>query len=215
MAQIFPRWTNRLPLAVTLAFLAGIVLLVLFVWYYFSPWYTDVGYRPVQPVPFSHKFHAGELGLDCRYCHVGAEISSAAMVPPTKTCMNCHTLIKPESELLGPVRDSWETGSSLQWIRIHEVPDYAYFNHSPHIQAGVGCFSCHGDIAGMEVVELTEPLSMSWCLDCHRDPADHLRPMEAITSMDWQPPPNQSELATDWISAKGIDPPLDCSGCHR
>ncbi|UCH10764.1 MAG: cytochrome C [Fidelibacterota bacterium] len=215
MAQIFPSWTNRLPLAVTLAFLSGVVLLVFLVWYYFSPWYTDVGYRPVQPVPFSHKFHAGELGLDCRYCHVGVEISSVAMVPPTKTCMNCHTLIKPESELLAPVRESWETGLPMQWIRIHEVPDYAYFNHSPHIQAGVGCFSCHGNIAGMEVVELNKPLSMGWCLDCHRNPAGHLRPLAEITNMDWEAPLDQRELAKEWIAVKSIDPPLNCSGCHR
>ena len=215
MAQIFPRWTNKLPLAVAIGTVAFIVLIIFLVWYYFSPWFTDVGYQPVQPVPFSHKLHAGDLGLDCRYCHTGVEVSPVAMVPPTKTCMNCHTLIKTESERLAPVRESWASGQPLQWVRIHEVPDYAYFNHSPHIAAGVGCSSCHGNIAAMEVVELKKPLSMGWCLDCHRNPAPHLRSAADITNMAWKLPADQLERAIQIMANKALDPPVDCSGCHR
>lgn len=215
MGQIFPRWTNRLPLIFTVGFLFAVALIVFLIWYYFSPWFTDVGYRPEQPVAYSHAFHAGELGLDCRYCHIGVEESSVAMIPPTKTCMNCHILVKPESEKLARVRESWETGRSLDWIRVHDLPDFAYFSHIPHIEAGVGCASCHGNIATMEVVELREPMSMKWCLACHRDPAPHLRPVAAVTDMDWTPAADQAQRAADWIKERQLYPPVECSGCHR
>jgi hypothetical protein len=215
LPQIFPRWTNRLPLIFTVGSLTTVILIVFLIWYYFSPWFTDVGYRPHQPVAYSHKFHVGELGLDCRYCHVGVEESSVAMIPPTKTCMNCHILVKPESEKLAKVRESWETGIPLEWIRVHDLPDFAYFTHSPHIGAGVGCATCHGNIAAMEVVELRKPLSMKWCLDCHRDPGPHLRPATAITDMDWTTPVDQMQLAAGWIRERQINPPVECSGCHR
>ena len=215
MAQIFPEWTNKLPPIV-----AGMVILILvgiigFFWYYGSPYYTDVGYRPEQPVPYSHKLHAGELGLDCLYCHTGVEVSPVAGVPPTQTCMNCHTMIKPDSEKLKPIRESWESGEPMEWIRIHKVPDYAYFDHSIHINAQIGCSSCHGRIDRMEVVSLVEPLSMKWCLDCHRNPAPYIRPPGNITNMEWVPPGNQLTFANRFISKNNIDPPTDCTGCHR
>ena len=139
-----------------------------FFWYYGSPKYTDVGYRPRQPVPYSHKLHAGDLGIDCRYCHYSVEKSAVANIPPTSVCMNCHTLILPESEKLLPVRESWATGEPIKWVRIHKIGEYAYFNHSIHIDRGVSCISCHGNVADMEVVEQKKPLSMGWCLECHR-----------------------------------------------
>lgn len=215
MAQIFPQWTNKLPLILLVVGLFATVSAVAGVWYYFSPEYTDVGYRPVQPVPYSHKLHAGDLGIDCRYCHTSVETSAKANVPPTATCMNCHTLILPESEKLLPIRESFATGQPMEWVRIHNIPDYAYFNHSSHINVGVGCVSCHGDVSKMVVVEQQKPLSMGWCLDCHRNPDPNLRPLEEVTNMTWQPPADQADFVARWKKEKNINPPVNCSGCHR
>jgi len=215
LAQIFPKWTNRLPvyfLSGTVAILAAVTG---FFWYYGSPKYSDVGYRPKQPVPYSHKLHAGDLGLDCRYCHSQVETSAAAGVPPTQTCMNCHKLILPESEKLLLVRESWSKRLPIQWVRVHDLPDFVYFDHSVHLNAGVGCASCHGNVAQMEVVTQKEPLSMSWCLDCHRNPDRHLRPREELTNMNWTPPAEQPQLARRIRAERGINPTVDCSGCHR
>jgi hypothetical protein len=215
LAQLFPQWLNRLPLYAALAGpLVGAVAIG-GVWYYGSPKYTDAGYAPQQPVPYSHALHVGELGIDCRYCHVSVETSPVANIPPTKTCMNCHTLVKRDSELLAPIRDSLANDTPMRWVRVHSLPDYSFFNHSSHVRAGVGCVSCHGAIHEMEVVTQVEPLSMGWCLDCHRNPAPHLRPTEEVTNMDWFPPKDQAEFARQAIEEKGIDPPVDCSGCHR
>ena len=215
MAQIFPKWTNQLPIV----FVIVVALLgaggVGFFWYYGSPEYTDVGYRPTQPIDYNHKVHAGDLGIDCRYCHTTVEISASANVPPTQTCMNCHTLVKPESEKTAPLLASWQAGKPIEWVRVHMLPDYAYFDHSAHISVGGGCVSCHGNVAEMEKVTQVEPLSMSWCLDCHRNPAEHLRPISEVTNMKWEAPQNQLEFAENIIKEKNISPPLDCSGCHR
>jgi len=186
-----------------------------FFWYYGSPVYTDVGFRPTQPIDYSHKLHAGDLGIDCRYCHSNVEVSPHANVPPTQTCMNCHTLILPESEKLLPVRESHQVGIPIEWVRVHMLPDYAYFDHSAHLRAGVGCISCHGRVDQMAKVQQVEPLSMGWCLDCHRDPAKHLRPPSEVTNMTWTPPENQLERAQQQIEELDINPPVDCSGCHR
>ncbi|RMF10363.1 MAG: cytochrome C [Candidatus Neomarinimicrobiota bacterium] len=215
MAQLFPKWTNRLPLLIVAGLLIVAVGLMGLIWYYGSPWYTDVGYRPEQPVPYSHKLHAGDLGIDCRYCHVAVEKSAVASVPPTQTCMNCHRLIKPDSEKLRPIRESWETGTRMQWIRVHKIPDYAYFNHSAHLRGGIGCETCHGNIAQMEVVQQVQPLSMSWCVSCHRNPAPYLRPFDQLTTMGWTPPDNQNEVGQRYMQERNIHPPTDCAGCHR
>lgn len=215
LAQIFPKWTNRIPLIIVIIAFFGLTSTVGFIWYYGSPKYTDVGYAPKQPIDYSHKLHAGELGMDCRYCHTTVEHAAVAGIPPTQTCMNCHTLVKAESEKLAVLRDSWAADKSIQWIRIHNLPDYAYFNHSAHLSAGIGCESCHGNIASMEVVQLAEPLSMSWCLDCHREPEQHIRPQEQLTAMNWQAPADQMQFAKTFIEEKKITPPIDCSGCHR
>jgi hypothetical protein len=185
------------------------------VWYYGSPKYTDAGYRPEQPVPYSHALHAGELAIDCRYCHVSVESSPVANIPPTQTCMNCHKIVARDSVLLEPIRESFDSGRPMRWVRVHSLPGYAYFNHAVHVRAGVGCISCHGPIHEMEVVMQVEPLSMSWCLDCHRNPAPHLRPTDEVTNMEWVPPRDQAEFAQRAMLEKNLDPPLDCSGCHR
>lgn len=215
MAQIFPKSSNKVPRLVLAVLVIAVLAVIGGIWYWFSPWYTDVGYAPEQPVPYSHKLHVADLGLDCRYCHTGVEKSAVAMVPPTQTCMNCHTLIKPDSPKLKALRASWENKTPMEWVRIHKTPDYAYFNHSAHITAGVGCESCHGNIAAMEVVHQDQPLSMSWCLDCHRNPAPHLRPASAITAMGYTPPADQADFAAKRIRERNMKPPVTCSGCHR
>lgn len=214
MAQIFPKWTNEIPKVAPPFLLIGGALVTFGIWFWFSPQHTDVGYQPRQPVPYSHKLHAGNLGMDCRYCHTGAEQSPHAGVPPTQTCMNCHATVKTESPKLAKVRKSWETNQPIEWVRIHKTPDYAYFDHSAHLTVGVGCKSCHGRIDQMVVVSQKEPLNMEWCLNCHRNPAQALRPLDKITDMTWEP--DAAWKATAAEKAKKLQPPVtSCSGCHR
>ena len=215
MAQIFPKWTNKIPIAIVIGMLPISAIGVTLVGYYASPKFTDVGYRPVQPIPYSHKLHAGDLAIDCRYCHAQVEVSPVATIPPAKVCMNCHQILKRDSPLLAPLQQSVTTGTPIHWVRIHNVPDYAYFDHSVHVGAGVGCASCHGNIQEMEVVQQTEPLSMSWCLDCHRDPSMHLRPLDEVTNMQWEPGDDQIAFAASVMKERNINPSTDCSACHR
>jgi hypothetical protein len=211
---IFPRWTNKLPLLIALTLPVVVAAAVGVVWYWFSPKYTDVGYRPNQPVSFSHKLHAGELGLDCRFCHNTVESADVAAIPPTSTCMNCHVQVKKDSPRLALVRQSFETGESIPWVRVHQLPDYAFFSHQPHLAAGVGCASCHGRVDSMTVVNMDQPLSMSWCLDCHRDPKPHLRPKGvSVTDMTWTPSSETKE--GEGRRSRDPEPPTHCSGCHR
>ena len=217
MAQIFPRWTNLLHFVAGAGAAFAVLSGVGFFWYYGSPKYTDVGYRPKQPVPYSHRLHAGQMGMDCRYCHVNVERAAVASVPPTQVCMNCHTTVLPQSEKLTLLRDTFAAGKPLEWVRVHKIPDYAYFDHAAHLRAGVGCASCHGRVDQMEEVQLVQPLSMGWCLECHRNPDPHLRDTSSVsvTQMDWVPPANQLEIAAKLKQEKNIQPPEDCSACHR
>ncbi|MEW5794795.1 MAG: cytochrome c3 family protein [Candidatus Zixiibacteriota bacterium] len=215
MAQIFPKWTNYVPTVAAVGGVLGLIGAVWFVWYYFSPEYTDVGYRPKQPVEYSHKIHAGDLGIDCRYCHTSVEKQARANVPPTRTCMNCHTLVKTESDKLELIRSSFTSGLPVKWVRVHNLPDFAYFNHSAHVNAGVGCVSCHGDVTEMAEITLAKPLSMSWCLDCHRNPDPNLRPVSEVTNMKWEQLAGHAEWVAEWELEKNIKPPTDCSACHR
>jgi hypothetical protein len=215
MAQIFPKWTNRIPLMVVVGAPLALTLIVMFVWYYFSPWYTDVGYRPRQPVDYSHKLHAGDLGIDCRYCHSSVEDSPVANVPPTQTCMNCHKLIGTDNDKLLPVRESFASGKPIEWVRVHKLPDYVYFDHSMHLWAGIGCESCHSNVAAMEVIEQKKPLSMGWCLDCHRNPDDQIRPRDQLTKMNWKPHSDHAEFVEEFKRDNNIAPPVNCSACHR
>ncbi|UJR80933.1 cytochrome c3 family protein [Sandaracinus amylolyticus] len=208
--QIFPRSLNLLPLVAAVALAVGGGVVTFIVAYYFSYWNTQVGYAPVQPVPFSHRLHAGQLGMDCRYCHANVERSPEAMIPPTQTCMGCHSVVRTESAALAPVRESWETGQPIEWVRVHNLPDHAYFDHSIHLSIGVGCATCHGRIDQMEVVTNQTPLSMSWCLDCHRNPEPNLRPVSEITNMAWE-----REEGEEIEYARYALPPETCSGCHR
>jgi len=180
-----------------------------------SSYVTQAGVAREQPVPFSYKHHAGELGIDCRYCHTSVETSWNAGFPPTQTCMNCHSQIRTKSEALQPVRDSYATGLPVPWIRVHDLPDYVYFNHSAHVSRGVGCVSCHGRIDKMDVVRQEKPLTMGWCLNCHRHPEEYVRPVEYVTRMDWQPQGDQLTVGRRLCQENNLHPSTDCSTCHR
>jgi hypothetical protein len=194
---VFPRWANYALPAIAVMAAGGMFYLPVAVGLGFSPKTTAVGYAPDQPVPYSHALHVGKLGLDCRYCHNTVESTPFASLPPTQTCINCHANIKTESPALKPIRESWATGKPVQWTKIHDLPDYAYFNHSAHVNRGVGCVSCHGRIDQMDVVMQVQPLSMGWCLDCHRQPERHLRPKDQVTNMAWLPEVKSGESPHD------------------
>jgi hypothetical protein len=214
MSQIFPKKANVLPHVSLAGALFGGVFAILIVWYYFSPEYTDVGYAPEQPVPYSHRLHAGQLGMDCRYCHNWVDVSKHANLPATQTCMNCHSQIRTESLLLLPVRESWATGQPIEWVKVHHLPDYAHFTHAQHVNNGVGCETCHGRIDQMEVVRQVEPLSMGWCLECHRQPELYLRPDDEITTMGYVQPADFVERNLERMRTQAIQPPTNCSACH-
>lgn len=213
MAVIFSREWNKLPLYLGVGLPAALAAVTFAFWYWGSPAFTDVGYQPEQPVPFSHRLHAGELGLDCRYCHSTVEIASKAAIPATETCMACHSKIKVDSPKLELVRNSAKTGEAIRWVRVHQLPDYAYFDHSVHVAAGVGCATCHGRVDQMEVVRMEQPLSMAWCLECHRNPAPNLRPRGEITNMEFDLA--SYDPAEDHSRTRELVPPEHCSGCHR
>ena len=212
---VFPKWTNLLRPALAATLVVVPAYLVVLLAYGASPRTTNIGYRPVQPVPYSHALHAGQLGIDCRYCHNTVEVAPHAALPPTQTCMNCHARIRTTSPKLLPVRESYATGLPIPWVRVHDLPDYVYFNHSAHVRRGVGCVECHGRVDTMEVVTQVHRLSMGWCLDCHRHPEPHLRPPDMVTKMDWVAPEDPEVYGRKLRLADNINPPTDCWTCHR
>ena len=215
MGPIFPKSTDRiLRILFVLIVLVGGAAAGL-IGYLALPKHADTGYMPLQPVPYSHKLHAGNLGMDCRYCHSSVESSSYAAVPATEVCMNCHTRVKPQSPLLTKIRESYATGQPVEWVKVHRLADYVYFNHQAHVRAGVSCVSCHGRVDQMIEVKQVHELTMAWCLECHRNPAPNIRPAEFVTRLDWKPERDPAELGREIIQAKRIAPPLNCSGCHR
>ena len=222
MPQLFPRKANVLPTVSLFGALGGGVLVVLLAWYYLSPEFYEVGYQPDQPVEYSHALHAGQLGMDCRYCHNHVEQSPHANVPSTQTCMNCHGVVATQSAKLLPVRESWATDTPIEWVKVHHLPDYAQFSHAVHVNVGVGCQSCHGRIDQMVVVQTVEPLSMGWCLECHRNPEEHLVPPEEVTNLAYLEEIQADEERWEaYVAAnrqrvldEGIAPPENCSACH-
>jgi len=214
-AFLFPKWANTIRPIATVLLAGGLVYVIFLAVYGGSGKTTNAGYQPAQPVPFSHALHAGELGMDCRYCHTSVERAAHAAIPPTQTCMNCHAQVRAQSPKLLPVRDSHASGLPVGWVRVHDLPDYAYFNHSVHVNRGIGCVSCHGRIDKMDVVYQDQPLTMGWCLDCHRNPERHLRPLDAVTKMDYAPGEPQAVAGQRLREAHSINPPTDCSACHR
>ncbi|MDX9752750.1 MAG: cytochrome c3 family protein [bacterium] len=211
----FPIWTNFIKYGVGVVLAVVPLYAVALLYYTGSPRTTDVGYGPQQPIPYSHALHAGELGIDCRYCHNTVEKSAKAAIPPAQTCMNCHSMIRTESPKLIALRESFNTGMPIEWVRVHDLPDYVYFDHSAHVNRGVGCVSCHQRVDQMDLVFQAEPLSMGWCLDCHRNPEANLRPLDKITAMDWVPEEDPIELGKRLRIEYNINPPTDCSTCHR
>ncbi|MEO0414283.1 MAG: ammonia-forming cytochrome c nitrite reductase subunit c552 [Verrucomicrobiota bacterium] len=253
MGNIFPRWTNYLPLKVLVCLGAigtTIVTLAAITW---TPKYTRVGYMPQQPIPFDHSLHAGQLGMDCRYCHSFVEDSPHSNLPAAQVCWNCHGpgKVKADSPKLEPLRQAMDptyenyTGKPIEWVQIHETPDYAYFNHAAHVNRGVSCVECHGRVDEMEVVYHAKPLSMGFCLDCHRHPEKSLRPVEEVTNLDWSVEDldkdafykeltsvsgkkvedliaedegkefDQKLMGAHLREAWAVNPPQACAACHR
>lgn len=218
---LFPRWANYLVPGLVIFAMGLLTYIPLVTWLFIAPETTDVGYRPNQPVPFSHAMHAGQLKMDCRYCHSTVESASFAAIPDTKICMNCHASIRPESDNLKLVIDSYSSGMPVSWLKIHDQPDFVFFNHSAHVNHGVGCVTCHGRIDEMEVVHQDKPLSMAWCLECHRDPTPYLRPRSEVTSMTWaadQIGKSQTELGKELLQQYEIHTSnflTNCTACHR
>jgi hypothetical protein len=197
-------------------------------WYYYAlPSYTRVGYQPDQPVPFSHQQHVGQLGLDCTYCHQAVFESPVASVPSTQVCMNCHNKekanVKGNSPNVQPLYTSYKSGRPIEWKRVHKLPEYAYFNHAVHVNKGVSCVSCHGQVNEMKVVWHDQPLTMGWCLKCHTDPAKDLRPVDEVTNLTWAAPQTDGKSAEQSRLAAGnevkrdlqVAPPIHCQSCHR
>jgi hypothetical protein len=198
MSQIFQRSTNTLS---RVTIFGAVFVLTALGWMAMeiqrSPYITYAGVRKPQPVPFSHQHHVTGLGIDCRYCHTSVETSSFAGIPPTKTCMNCHSQIWTNAQLLEPVRASFRSGESLQWTRVNQLPDFVYFNHSIHINKGVGCNTCHGPVDQMPLMYQQASLQMEWCLECHRDPGKSLRPRDQVFNMRYQPPSEGNPVSVD------------------
>ena len=218
MSHLFPKSANRLPLQIIIFLVVAGGIVAAAVNYYATPKYTRVGYAPIQPVPFSHELHAGDMGIDCRFCHSTVEKAGHAAVPTSQTCMNCHSQVKNQSALLAPVRASYESGDPVEWVRVHQAPDYVYFDHSVHVNRGVSCVECHGRIDQMEVVTHSKSLSMGFCLDCHRDPAPSLRDPKLVTELGWEHPQGTEGQRVDgetFIHDWNINPPQSCTGCHR
>jgi hypothetical protein len=215
MAQIFRPSANtlsRVSIFGALAFV-GVSLWLLMV-VNRSPYVTQQYVARQQPVQFSHKHHAGELGIDCRYCHTAVETSARAGIPPTATCMNCHKQIWTEAPFLEPVRASYRSDVSIQWVKVYDLPDFVHFNHSIHVHQGVGCVTCHGRVDRMNQVWQASSMQMEWCLDCHRHPETYLRPRDRVFDLAWTPPADP-ELGRRLVAQNDVATRVDCTTCHR
>jgi hypothetical protein len=214
MAQLFPRGANTLS-KFSILFGAVVVGLVLGVVLYLpnSSLITNAGLTREQPVPFSHKHHVQGMGIDCRFCHTGVERSPFAGMPPVKTCMTCHSQIWKDAPILEPIRESYRTGKPINWVRVHRLPDYVFFNHSIHVNKGIGCAECHGRVDEMALTFQARSLRMRWCLECHRNPEKHVRPADAVCRMDWKR--NSSVNGVDLVRENHIQIMTDCVTCHR
>lgn len=227
MDPIFPKWVNKIPFYLSIFIPIALAGLIGFVWYYFSPKFLAVGYQPNQPVLFSHKQHAGSLGIDCRYCHSTVEKAEFAALPSTATCMGCHNKVKANSPRIALVKSSFENNTPIPWVGIYALPRYAHFPHNSHVNAGVGCVSCHGRVDEMDLVYQATPMSMGWCLECHRNPSPSIVPKDQVTNLAFVPNMNASSAENKNLSqgtmpldeihtAQNIQlqPPTYCSACH-
>jgi hypothetical protein len=216
MAQIFHPSTNTLS---RVSIFGAVFILAALLWLLAainrSPYVTQAEVVRTQPVPFSHKHHVQGLGLDCRYCHTTVEEAAFAGIPSTKTCMTCHAQIWAESPMLEPVRDSYRTGKPLLWTRVHDLPDFSYFDHSIHVKQGIGCETCHGRVDTMPLTWQVHSLQMEWCLECHRDPERFVRPREQVFQMGWEASPSQAVLGQQLAREYHLQKLTNCSICHR
>ncbi|MGE5608336.1 MAG: cytochrome c3 family protein, partial [Bacillota bacterium] len=217
MAQIFPPSMNAIA---RVSIFGGLLLIIVAVWaaaeVYVSPWNTGVSRVVQQPVPFSHEHHVSGLGIDCRYCHTSVETSYFAGIPPTHTCMTCHSKIWTNAAILEPVRSSWATGTPIHWNRVYNLPNFVHFNHAIHINKGIGCSTCHGRVDQMPLTWQANPMLMQWCLSCHRNPEQFIRPREEVFNMNWQPPPDQLEQGAKLVQQYNVNKKqlTNCSVCH-
>jgi hypothetical protein len=182
---------------------------------YRSSYVTREGVAIDQPVPFSHKHHVSDAGIDCRYCHTSGETSPFAGIPPTRTCMNCHSMIWKDAPVLAPVRESYRTGEPLRWNRVNFSPAFVFFDHSIHVKKGIGCTTCHGPVGQMPLTWQGASLRMRWCLDCHENPAPFVRPRTEVFNPDWQPPADQLAVGAKLVKEYNIKSLTDCGSCHR
>ena len=235
---VFPRWSNQAVLGLIVFLLVFPLYAGALITYGLDPVTLNSGYQPKQPIPYSHKLHVGELGLDCRYCHTTVEKADFAAVPPTEVCMNCHISIRPNSDKLKALRESYgqkliqgddptKAGKPIPWVRVHDLPNYVYFNHAAHVNASISCVECHGNVDRMEAVYQKEALNMAWCLQCHRSPDSYIRPRDKVTDLEWQPNVesgpfqgmtiNQAklELGKQLKDKYHVNPSTDCVTCHR
>ncbi len=216
MSQIFHHSTNTLA---KVSIFGGVFVAAATLWVILevnrSPYVTRAHEARAQPVPFSHAHHVGGLGVDCRYCHTSVDKSAVAGIPPTKTCMNCHSQIWNQSPTLEPVRQSFRSGTSIEWTRVHDLPDFAYFDHSAHVNKGVGCSTCHGRVDLMPLVWQEKSLQMEWCLECHRQPEKYLRPQSEVYNIAYEPPADQITLGRKLVKEYNIKTRTSCSTCHR
>jgi hypothetical protein len=195
-----------------------VVIVGALIWYGNSSAITNVGVAVPQPVPFPHNLHVAVLGLDCRYCHTAVDKSSFADLPPTETCMSCHSQVALTDPILAPVRDSYQSGKSIEWNRVNQLPDFVYFNHEIHVSKGVGCETCHGRVDQMTTDVKANTFYMSWCLDCHRDPAKYLRPLDQVYTVGYQPAGDQLTIGARLVKEYNVLPStqlINCSICHR
>jgi menaquinone reductase, multiheme cytochrome c subunit len=230
---LFPRWTNKFLPVLGLLLLAGAGYAGTLFLAATDDSTLNPGYQPTQPVPFSHKIHAGDMKMDCRYCHVSVDKAASASIPPTATCINCHSpeidgqppqlaAVKHDSPNLRAVHESWESGESVPWVRIHRLPDFVFFNHAAHVNRGVSCVECHGRIDTMEKVHQAKELSMAWCIECHNNPGPRLRPLDQITNLSWEPEDGKTreEVGQEILKmfeeqGNGVHPKTNCAVCHR
>jgi hypothetical protein len=216
MAQVFHRSTNtlsRVSIFGAVFIAAGGLWLLLEV--NRSPWVTRATVAREQPIPFSHAHHVGGIGIECRYCHTSVDKSAYAGIPPTKTCMNCHSQIWAQSPTLEPVRASYRNDVSIEWTRVNDLPDFVYFNHSAHVNKGIGCSTCHGRVDKMPLTWQEASLQMEWCLACHRHPEKFVRPQEEVYNVAYQPPDDQLERGRELVKKYRIHTRVSCSTCHR
>lgn len=216
MAQLFRPHANVVARLSLWGLCSGLAALGGVVWGLFNyGWGTGEGRFVAQPIQFSHEHHVGGVGLDCRYCHLSVEDAAFAGIPPTEICMHCHKELFTDVPLLAPVRASFAEGRPLVWWRVHDLPDFVYFDHSAHVRKGVGCETCHGRVDRMPLVRQAAGLTMGWCIDCHEDPAPHLRPPDAIVAMGWRPSGDREALASALAEFYAVKPRTSCSECHR